>query len=542
MDNREVDRFIDDMPDEVLSRLQFSMPWQYDSETESTRVDADGFDAVGKLVGKEESRYTKEKLQSECWAKFNRNPHINTAVRGLVGRMAGFGFETSSELVEIDEVIEEIELDPRNRLYNFMPKFVGRAQVEGELFLCLTCHSDGFIEVDFIDPSVINDDGDDDTGIIWHPDKYFMPLFYSISTKSGQNIQIPSVFVARYPELVGVAQKNKAFSTGKAAKSKSRKKKFRQFGGYYKFIVSWDKGFLTRRAVSFLRTTLEWLNHYENLKKYEIDHKKSSGAYLWVFKITEPRAFKQWLSLTDEDRRKTGIMAKKTPGGSLILPPGIDVEVKNPTLSKISEGDTDILDMIASGLNEPEDVLKGSSSSTYSTIKAGRGPMSDRTADEVAYFERFLKYDFWDNIFYLRSKLTDFKYYHKVKEAFSFDKEGEPLFRNRRRSASQLIDICFPTSELVDYEARAKGLMGTKHGPVTEVLGIPYREVAKRMGFANYGKSRLEFATEKEKYPELVYTLDAESLQETQEGESLGKTKPADKKPADKKPTDKKEK
>jgi len=198
-------------------------------------------------------------------------------------------------------------------------------------------------------------------------------------------------------------------------------------------------------------------------------------------------------------------------------------------------------------LNEPEDVLQGHSRSTYAGIKAGRGPMSDRTADEIAYFERFLKYDLWDNIFYLRSKLTDFKYYHKVREAYMFSKDGEPQFRNRRRKACQLVDICFPTSELVDYEARAKGLMGTKHGPVTEVLGIPYREVAKRMGFANYGKSRLEFATEKEKYPELIYTLDAESLQEQAEGESLGEntSKPAAKntpKPAAKKAPAKKDK
>ena len=111
-----------------------------------------------------------------------------------------------------------------------------------------------------------------------------------------------------------------------------------------------------------------------------------------------------------------------------------------------------------------------------------------------------------------------------------FSKDGEPQFRNRRKRACQLIDICFPTSELVDYEARAKGLMGTKHGPVTEVLGISYREVAKRMGFANYGKMRLEFETEKEKYPELVYTLDAESLKEQAEGENLGKTKATPKK------------
>ena len=148
---------------------------------------------------------------------------------------------------------------------------------------------------------------------------------------------------------------------------------FRQFGGFYRFIVSWDRGFVTRRAISYLRTILQWLNHYENLKKYEIDHKKSSGAYLWVFKIIDARSFKLWLQMSDEEKRKTGIMAKKTPGSSLVLPPGIVLEVVNPNLSQITEQDEDIKEMIASGLNEPSDVMTGTTKgSTFSSITASR--------------------------------------------------------------------------------------------------------------------------------------------------------------------------
>jgi hypothetical protein len=49
----------------------------------------------------------------------------------------------------------------------------------------------------------------------------------------------------------------------------------------------------------------------------------------------------------------------------------------------------------------------------------------------------------------------------------------------------------------------------------------------------------LQHATEKEQYPELIYAVDAESLQETMEAEPKpAKTKPAAKKPS--KPEDKK--
>ena len=533
MDQAEIEKYIMDMPDEVMSRFTFSMPWQYDTSSGGYK-DPDGFPVHVDSADKEETKLTRDKLQKECWDKFNKNPQINTATRGTVGRLTGYGFEVSSEIQEIAEAIEEVELDPRNRLYNYWPKFVGRTIIEGELFLSLTCHSDGFVEVDFVDPISLYEDGDDDSGIIFHPDKAFMPLIYTIKGNNGDKVQVPSIYVAHYPELINIASKSKKFNQKLANKSRSRRKKFRDLRGYFRFIVAWDRSFITRRATSYMKTTLTWLNHYENLKKYEIDHKKSSGAYLWIFSITEPRAFKQWLSLSDEDRRKTGIMAKKTPGSSLVLPPGVEVECKNPNLTKISEQDSDILEMISSGLNEPEDVLMNRAKGTYASLKASRGPMNDRTSDEVAYFERFLKYDFWDSIFWLKSKLdSKFKYVHKIKEAVRFDDKGEPVFENRKRKASQLVDITFPVSESIDYESRSSALMGVKHGPASETLGVPTSEIAKRLGFGNYGRLRLRYATEKEKYPELVYTLDAESLQEQVEAEPKGKTTPqSTKKPA----------
>jgi hypothetical protein len=142
-------------------------------------------------------------------------------------------------------------------------------------------------------------------------------------------------------------------------------------------------------------------------------------------------------------------------------------------------------------------------------------------SDEIAYFERFLKYEFWSAIFYMRSKVTRFASKFKVREATSFDEKGKPQFETVSKAPEHLVDVSFPTSEVIDYEARAKGLLGTKHGPVGEQIGIPSSEVARRMGFGGYGRLRLQKATEDERYPELVYSagVDAESVQETVEGE-----------------------
>jgi len=386
------------LTDDELSVLQFSVPWQFEPVYADYKTDADGAPIYPSSTDKEEDQQTRKQLQDECWNKFHRNPQINTSVRGLQGRITGRGFETTSEIKEVQEVIDEIELDPRNRLYNFWPKYVGRSNVEGELFLCLTCHwRTGFIEIDFIDPATINEGGDDDTGVIFHPDKTTMPLFYNVSKKDDRKDnydQIPSIFIARYPELLKVAREHDNCKVKYQKKSRSTAKMFKKFQGYYRFIISWDKGFITRRATSYLKTTIQWLNYYEMLKKYEIDHKRSVGSYVWVFQIENPRDFRLWLSLSDEDRRKTGIAAKKTPGSSLVLPPGVTLECVSPNLPAISDQDTDIMQMAISGLNEPEDVTLGGSSKPYGSVKASRGPMSDRISDEIAYFDRFAKYDF----------------------------------------------------------------------------------------------------------------------------------------------------
>ena len=543
MDTEEVNQYIMDMPDEVLSKMKFSMPWQYDPSGTSTAgaKDEDGFPiSVG--PDKDDPKLTREYLQKQCWIKFHRNPQVNTAILGKVGRLTGWGYETTSGIQQIQEAIEDIELDPRNRLYSYWSKYVGRAFIEGELFLCLTVHTDGFIEIDFIDPVLINQKGKNDTGIIYHPTKTTMPLFYNVCNDRGVLVsQIPSIFIARYPELASLPATGKGYDNpsdcfGYDRKlqqpSRSRKKGYSAFGGYYRFIVSWDRGFITRRVISYLRTVLEWLNHYENLKKYEIDHKKSSGAYMWIFSFESPRDFKLWLTLSDVERAKTSVFQKKTPGGTLILPPGMTCEAKSPTLSSIKDQDTDIMQMVTSGLNEPADVTTGTSKGTFASVKASRGPMSDRTSDDIADFDRFQKYDFWGSIFFLKQVVSDFPKYFRVKEAVDFDDTQEPVFKKIRKRPEQLIDISYPVSETINFEGRAKGLLGVKHGPVTETVGIPSAEVSKRLGIGGYARMRLRKATEDEMYPELIYEqgVDAESLQESIEGEPKKPKKPVKKK------------
>jgi len=507
------------LSDDTLARLSFAMPWQYTSEDSDYR-DPDGFDE--RPLTKDTANWNREKLQLACWDKFHKNPQVNTAVRGQVGRLTGWGFQVSSPIWDIQEIIEDETFDWRNRLYNFWPKYVARAVVEGELFLILTLHNDGFVEVDFLDPSVLDESKGDGSGILFHPGKTTMPLAYCLLADNGHTSQIPSIFIARFPELKKVLTDHKDYRQKQYSASRTRGFKYRKIGSFMRYIVAWDRGFVTRRNISYLRTTLEWLNHYENLKKYEIDHKKSSGAYLWVVTMEDPKAFRLWLSLSDVDKKKTSILQKKTPGGTIILPPGMKMTSQNPTLPKISEQDTDIMHMITGGLNEPEDVSTGQATGTYASVKASRGPMSDRISDEIAWFDRFLKFDFWASIFLLKAAMGAMKDRIKVRMAVDF-KGKEPVFQNVARRPEQLIDVSYPTSEVVDYETRAKGLLGSKHGSLYDTMGMPNKELAKRMGFGNYHQLRLRQATEEDNYPDTILTIDQESMQERVEGETTAK-------------------
>jgi hypothetical protein len=202
-----------------------------------------------------------------------------------------------------------------------------------------------------------------------------------------------------------------------------------------------------------------------------------------------------------------------------VVPPGFEVKAVNPNLTKISEADTDILSMVIAGLNKPADVVTGDSKGSFASVKASRGPMSDRNSDEITYFERFLCHEFFAAIFFLRSAVTSFPVLFKRRVAVSFTKSKTPVMKTKTFPPHRLLEITFPLSQIDNMADQTKAVMGVKHGRLSKTLGIPNAELAKKIGFQNYHRLRLDLAAEEEYYPELEPDVDAESLQEIEEGE-----------------------
>lgn len=466
-------------------------------------------------------------LQTECWDKFNFNPQIFTSILDTVGRMTGRGFLVTSPVLAIREAIRKLSDDYRNRLHTMWRKWAVRARVEGELFLVYTIHPDGFIEIDFRDPATLKGIGKDGSGIVFHPSKTGFPLLYQFefTDVNGTNVkeQIPSINMARYPSLWRDLTQIQGYDPKLTQAHKDTRRFFKPFGGYRRFVVAWDMGFLTGRNLSHLRTTIEWSNYYEELKRYEIDHKRSSGAYLWVTSCEDPKMWNKWKAMTKEERMQTGIMQRKVPGGTLILPPGFKLECKNPQLPKISDSDTDILHMVSAGLNAPEDVLTGNSGgSSYAAVKASRGPMSDRTSDITYEFATFLRYEFWGHALWIQGEMGVLPKTFKKKVGDTF-KNKKAVFAMIDVPAHDMLDIGFPISDMMDMEPIVRAIMGVKHGSLNAQLGISNAELASRLGIADYTIQRLNSEMEKEDLPELQPEVDQDAaMQEGQQEKQKG--------------------
>ena len=176
--DEEVKRRIMEIPDEKLLEMSFNATFQNSTDFVKYAVDGDGFPI--KSGSTETLLENITDLQNECWVKFNTNPQINTAISDNAGSICGKGFEIISHEKDVKEFLYEFIFDSRNRLYSNLEKYVIRSEIEGELFLCVSVHEDGFVEVDFMAPSSLKD-------IYFHPFKQTLPLLYEFNVLSNVN-------------------------------------------------------------------------------------------------------------------------------------------------------------------------------------------------------------------------------------------------------------------------------------------------------------------------------------------------------------------
>jgi len=461
-----------------------------------------------------DSNASIDELRKACWQQYNRSPFVQTAVNDTAGYLAGVGFEISSIDSRVNTILQNTIEDFRNKLYSKWKPFLRHRAIEGEHHLLFTCHEDGesFIEVDYVSPASIegrSNKGESD-GIIYHPTKTLMPLVYNIKQKDNEYVQIPSINIAYMPSLLAVAAKEEGYDSKKIKSSYAKDKSmFAKVGGFRRFIVSWDGSILARRNTSHLRTVIVWQNLYTLLKMVEIDHKRAMASFAWVMQPKDMEAWELWTSLTEDQKKQTGLIGPKPPGSTLIPPPGFDIKAVTPQLPKLEGQDTDIFEHIVAGLNFPTDVVTGTSKGTFASVKESRGPWGDRMNDQQDDFRKYLVYEFGKALIFLHRSLYGLPEVIKAKKAVDFDDKKNPIFKKVPLGINELISVSFPVFGSGDFEGTVKALCGSKHTGLNNGLGISKEAIAGKLGMGNYRSERLKSATEDSVYPELQQIADA---------------------------------
>ena len=494
--------------------VQSITPWQKQDPVNTSVVASSLYGTmvssyVDSQSDKNESGFDRKRINSEAWKKFNENPFVRRSINDVVGRVTGEEFGFFSRVRDIQEWMNTIIYDVRNELYKAWDGYVARKLVETELFLALTIdETDGFVEVDVVEPGLIDGTTDFCTGgIVTHPTKTTLPIYYNVklTDTNGYNkdVLIPSIYTAYLPNIEeSVAGKLNGLGTPPKA-SKEVKAKTKGKLKYRTYIVSWHHGIREIiRTVSDLRTIFEPLEDYKEAKKWRFEYMKALCSYFIFYEFEDVKSWLRWLALTDEQKRSTGLGQPLRPADKLFLPPGVKGTIQNPQIPSLSGQDEDLLKMISSGMRQPYDMLSGDlKGPTYASVKGSRNPYLDYISDLRNTAEQFFVHDFWKAVFYIKACFDKSYSQYKIKEVVGFKNKKE-VSETVTYKPEQLIDAVFPQSSSVDVQSVANAMLGSKRGSLSYHLGISKEMIANRLGINNFYGALLKGATERANIPE----------------------------------------
>lgn len=485
-------------------------PWQNESGWE---VDLDGrswnmpiaFGNTSIQEKKEDLAFDRKTVNATAFAKYTRDPFVSRTIDDFQGRITGEDFQFYSRIYDIQEWIDTIIYDVRNELYGAWSGYVIRKLTEAELFLNLTIGQDGFVEIDIVEPGLIESNDSTSGGIITHKTKKTMPIYYSIKNSDKGDYKLyPSIYVAYLDNLESFVDETKVASVGREVIKKNDEitKATKGKLKYGSYILNW-KGLVREilRPASNLRTVFEPLEDHKTAKKWRSEYMKALSTYFIFYSFEDVKSWLRWIKLTDAEKRATGMGQILSPGDRLFLPPGVKAELQNPQIPTLSGQDEDVLKMISSGLRQPYDMLSGDiKGPTYASIKGTRTPYMDYISDLRELTKRFFIHDFWKAIFFIKACFDPKYAIFKEKQVVGISEKKKDT-RIIKLPPERFINIIFPQSYNIDMTQMANALLGSKRGSLSYHLGMAKADVAKRLGVGNFHTSLLARATEELHYP-----------------------------------------
>lgn len=465
-----------------------------------------------------------------CWEKYWYSSHVRMGMDTLVDWTCGAGFEVFSDNYEINEFLFDLFYSRRNKLWDGVCEWMLNMVVGGELFLLIILDEKGDIRVRVLeDASIVG--GPDGTGVIVDPDDPTQNLFYFIKygtnylTRRIKDIAIdeiiPDVNILYNPALLKQAEGIMGFDLAKTEKSKApvAKRKFIDFGGYYRFILPWKnlqgvKNLV--RSTSPLGSIMEALNMYYDGIKWLLDYVKACTSYTNIMQFADTPAgaiaAATWKKATKAEKDATGLTKVKHPGATLFMLPGMSYKTEAPQLPTMSGNLKDLINMVSAGIGIPVDISQGDTAqSTFSSVKMTRNPLVIKTENLQAKKANFMKYEFCRLACHIKAVMSSsFHYQYTIEEVVDFV-EGKPVFKKVKRDAYRLVKVALPDISLYDDPNKANLWFGSKHAGAYGHLGLSQEDVAKKFSIDDLDRQRRKAALEQRRYGAQSTALDMES-------------------------------
>lgn len=445
-------------------------------------------------------------LQKKCWELYRSFGPISAAVNSKADYASGHGFSAFSTDLQIRTFLKDLFYSYRNKLYAGLNGWVVRMLAEGELFVLLAFDDNGKATVRVLEPDRIGK-GTANAGILTNPEDVTQTLFYEHFYERGVSELIPDINIAFNPDLMAVARNLPLYSEEKTVRSKATGGKFREVGGFRRFVLHWKN--LTgiheyKRDLSVITTVIEAIHLYWNAIKWQLDHKKAQCAYTNVVSFSDtPQgriSYSLWEGLTAEEQANTGLTGTLTPGSTVFLLPGMTFEVKAPQLTKLEGENQDLMNVAGAGMKSPQDMFQGQSAgATHASLRASRSPLEVEIKNTQYKLKNFMTYEFLRACFFVESKVGGFPGTFKKDDIESF-REGEAKFTTVDVEPIELVDLTFPDISFEEQMmGRASAYLGSKHSGL-RALGLSDATIAQKMGVSDLSRQRMERALEEKIY------------------------------------------
>lgn len=482
-------------------------------------------------------------LQNLAEEKFKTSGPLLRTVTLKSDLTSGAGFKVYSMVKEINEYIKLLFGHHKNLLYEQCIGWMSRIQVS-EVFVLISLDETGFSTIRALEPANIGTG--QQPGLFVDPDDVTSTLFYQ--HYAGTTVELipdawclldPAGFKEATSRLIASGQ---GFDPALISTSTKGGGVFSKVGGYRRFVMHWKNLSCIReylRDTSAVSTALEWLSLYENSQKWKLDNQKALAAYAYVFSWEDTPAGKigalAWNKMTTEEKLKTGLLSAYTPGSKVFLPPGMKMELKNPSLPSLTGSNLDIFTLAGSGVGIPSDIFVGSTAdSSYASIRATR-PIFNIEIDNLQhkfemFMRRLLRVCFAAKMafggVFLSLGLQPFRLIPSYEEEWEVEKDSKGVPTDRvvtiKVEPVEKIKFSFPDPGLeTDLQSKANMAMGSKHAGLLGMGISPDRLASEFFGVDDYDNERRLNALYEAKYGKLIAGAAVESATEkkfTQQG------------------------